>query len=226
MALDVLVAFLGGLLPSLIWLFYWLMEDRCEPEPKRFIVYAFLAGMISVAPALLLQYYAKSFFTDVGLLLAWATIEEFVKYTAAYFAALRFAVFDEPLDAVVYLIAVSLGFSALENALFLWSPISEGDVLRSIITQDLRFMGATLLHVLTAATMGLSLAISFTKPRATRRLFAILGLILATALHTIFNFFILKSASQETLWVFVCVWVGIVVALLMIERIKQPKDYC
>jgi RsiW-degrading membrane proteinase PrsW (M82 family) len=224
--LDMLLAFLGGVCPALLWLFFWLMEDRCEPEPKRYIFYSFLLGMVAVGPALYFEWLSQSYFMGVGLLLSWAVIEEVVKFGAAYFAALRLAVYDEPLDAVIYLVTAALGFSALENALFLWSPIVDGNLTRSLLTEDLRFMGATLLHTLSAATVGLALAWSFSKPAGTRKLFALLGLILAVTLHTIFNFFILTVGNTETLWVFACIWFGIIAALLLVERIKQPKDYC
>lgn len=223
--LDLLLAFLGGVLPALIWLFFWLMEDRCEPEPKRFIFYSFVAGMCAVAPALFFEWHAKLYFTGTGLLLSWALIEEVVKFGAAYLVALRFYVYDEPLDAVVYLVTAALGFSALENALFLWTPISAGDALRSVVTGDLRFMGASMLHCLTSATVGLSLAFAFYKSPGERRFAAATGLILAIALHTLFNFFILNDGS-ETLWVFVSIWFGTIALLLMTERTKLSKDYC
>ena len=45
-------AFLGGLLPSLIWLYFLLKEDATHPEPKTLIALAFVAGMVGVALAL------------------------------------------------------------------------------------------------------------------------------------------------------------------------------
>ena len=95
------------------------------------------------------------------------SLEEVFKFAAAYFVALRARVYDEPLDAIIYLVTVALGFSALENALFLWGPLKEGDILRTIVTGDLRFIGATLLHTLSSATIGIALALSFYKSAGT-----------------------------------------------------------
>jgi RsiW-degrading membrane proteinase PrsW (M82 family) len=241
---DLLIAFLGGVLPTFVWLFFWLMEDRCEPEPKRYIVFAFFAGMVVIAIALYLEFVSGCYYSggyletfkqcsisiparpNLGLLVIWALIEECMKFGAAYFVALRLAAFDEPLDAVIYLVTVALGFSALENALFLFTPLFNGEIIRSIVTEDLRFMGASLLHSLTAVTIGLFLAWSFYQPRMVRIRYASLGLILAITLHTLFNFFILNGGSSETIWVFLFLWLGIIVALLLVERIKEPKDYC
>ena len=88
---------------------------------------------------------------------------------AAYLAALRFRVFDEPLDGVIYLVTAALGFSALENVFFLITPAQGGDLLRTIVTGDLRFIGASLLHTLASATIGVSLALSFYKGVGVRR---------------------------------------------------------
>ncbi len=221
-----LTAFLGGLVPAFIWLFFWLLEDRAHPEPKRYIFFSFVAGMFAVMLALPLERFFAGFLSpnSFSLFLSWAAVEELLKFGAAYIVALRFAVYDEPLDAVIYLVTAALGFSALENALFLWTPLQEGQLMRALVTEDLRFMGATLLHSLASVTVGLSLALSFYKPADVRRMYALVGVVLAIMLHTSFNFFILKSGNTSTFWIFLCIWVGIIAALLMTERVKQPKQ--
>jgi RsiW-degrading membrane proteinase PrsW (M82 family) len=222
-----LIAALGGILPALLWLAFWLMEDRCDPEPKRYIFFCFIAGMVAVPLVLPLEKGIALYLHDSQLLLAWAAIEELFKFGAAYAAALRFRVFDEPLDGVIYLVTAALGFSALENVFFLLSPAGAGDILRTIVTGDLRFIGASLLHTLASATIGVSLALSFYGSVRTRRLAALGGVILAVALHTLFNFFILTSGSGSTFLVFLAIWLGIVALLFTIEQVKQPaRDYC
>ena len=222
-----MIAVLGGILPALLWLVFWLMEDRCDPEPKRYIFFCFIAGMVAVPLVLPIEQQAAHYFTGSPLLLVWAAAEELCKFAAAYFAALRFRVFDEPLDGVIYLVTAALGFSALENVFFLLTPLGDGDMLRTIVTGDLRFIGASLLHTLASATIGISLALSFYKGAQVRRLAALAGVILAVALHTLFNFFILTSGTKSTFLVFLAIWVGIVALLFCIEQVKQPaRDYC
>src|SRR5579859_3852127 len=100
-----LIAFLGGILPALLWLAFWLFEDRCEPEPKRYIFYTFVLGMVAVWFALQFEDVAVSYLDpaflashtpSTSLLVVWAAIEELLKFAAAY-VALRSWVFDEPL---------------------------------------------------------------------------------------------------------------------------------
>jgi RsiW-degrading membrane proteinase PrsW (M82 family) len=203
------------------------MEDRCEPEPKRYIFFCFILGGIAVYPAYVGELYASNFLTGPVLLFSWAIIEELLKFGVAYFVALRSHVFDEPLDAVIYLVTAALGFSGIENALFVLGPLGHGEILRTIVTGDLRFIGATLLHTLSSATIGLALAMAFYRSVGVRRLAALVGVILAIALHTLFNFFILGTGGNVTFWIFLVIWFGIVAALLFVERIKQPaRDYC
>ena len=225
--LVLLVALLGGLLPALLWLAFWLLEDRCEPEPKRYIFFCFVLGMFTIPLVLWGERLVAGYLTGPLLLLAWATIEEFLKFGAAYFAALRWGVFDEPLDAIIYMVTAALGFAALENTLFILTPLESGNVLQTILTGNLRFIGATLLHTLSSATVGLALAFAFYHPARIRRLAAVGGLILATLLHTLFNLSILGKGGSSIFWIFLLIWLGIVGALLLVERVKQPsRDYC
>ena len=74
------IAFLGGVLPILLWLFFWLMEDSKAPEPKGYIFFCFLAGMVVVLPvALPLERFAAGYFAGPMLLFSWAVIEEIAK---------------------------------------------------------------------------------------------------------------------------------------------------
>ena len=69
-------AFLGGLLPSLIWLYFLLKEDARCPEPRTLIALAFVAGMAAVPLALPLEQYALTHLTGtLSIYIAWATIE-------------------------------------------------------------------------------------------------------------------------------------------------------
>lgn len=219
-------AFLGGLLPALLWLWFWLREDKKNPEPKRLIFLAVLAGMLAVPFVVPFERYAQAILAGSAMVVAWAAIEELFKFGFAYFSVLRRRELDEPIDAVIYMISVALGFAALENTLFLIGPLSDGDLIGSILTGNFRFFGATLLHTLSSATVGVCIALGFYRSRATRRLFTGTGLILAIALHTLFNFFIMNSNGTNILLVFAFVWAGIVILMLMMERIKRFKQKC
>ena len=217
---------IGGFIPALIWLAFWLTEDRCQPEPKLRLLLTFFAGMVAVAVAIPLENAASSFTTGAPPLLAWASIEEILKLLAAAAFGLLSTNYDEPIDAVVYMVTAALGFAAAENALFLSGTLQQGDMMQSIILGDTRFVGATLLHSLSSATVGLFMALAFYRNTMMKRVALVVGVILAIFLHTLFNFFILAQGGGLAVSVFLSIWAGIIVLLFLLERIKNAKDYC
>lgn len=245
-----LYAFLGGILPVFIWLHFLLKEDARCPEPRPLIFLALMAGMLAVPIVLPLEHISQAllpvFFPNGGLLdrfaldlsyqlpvvIAWATIEETVKYALAAIVILWRPQVDEPEDLVIYMLCVALGFAALENALFLIAPLTQGDIIGSLLSNNLRFMGATLLHVIASSAIGFALAFAFGKPRHVRALFATIGLILAIALHAIFNFLIILETASHTLLAFFLVWSGVVVWFALFEILRYarykrlPKNTC
>ncbi|PIR45062.1 MAG: hypothetical protein COV10_01440 [Candidatus Vogelbacteria bacterium CG10_big_fil_rev_8_21_14_0_10_51_16] len=222
----IIYSFIGGLLPALFWLIFWLQEDKIHPEPKGVIALAFVAGMGSVAVALHLELLlAHVFPPGVIRVTLWAASEELVKYWAASYAAMRHnKAFDEPVDAMIYLITAALGFAAAENALFIFGAISEFPATVTVLSGSLRFVGASLLHVLASATVGAFIAFSFYKSSIVKFEYILGGLFAATALHTIFNLLILQleSAGQQplTLAVFSLVWLGIIMLIFFFEKVK------
>jgi RsiW-degrading membrane proteinase PrsW (M82 family) len=222
--LSIAAAAAGGVLPALAWLWFWLREDAEHPEPRRLIALAFFAGMVSVAFVIPLEQYVATLLPNQTLTFtAWSAIEEAMKFLAAFIAVLWRPDNDEPIDAVIYMVTVALGFSAVENTLFLWSPLAGNTIFQTIVTGNLRFVGATLLHLLSSATVGVALALAFYKPRAAKIRYAIVGVILAALLHSTFNFLILNTPQAYLLRTFVFVWIGVIVLLAALEFVKRIR---
>lgn len=231
MSLDIIkqnpfiFAFIFGLFPALIWLFFWLKEDS-HPEPVKMITLSFVGGMLAVVFVLPFQKIVHYYWQDLEFIsfTLWATIEEITKFVIIWFIALRNKkVTDEPIDDVIYLIIGALGFVTLENALFLWKPINDGNLIEAIIYGNLRFIGASLLHIMASATIGIMMAFAFYKNKAKRVLYACIGILLAIVLHTAFNLFIINGTQGNILFIFAEVWIGIVVILLLFEKIKHIR---
>lgn len=231
-SIDVFFAFIGGILPALLWLWFWLREDL-HPEPRRILFLTFLAGMMMAIVALFLEqgahiliknwfdFLPKWLFTTI-LLFVWAAIEETVKYVAARRAALRSPSFDEPVDALIYLVTAALGFAALENVLFLLKVFGDHGMLAGLITGNLRFLGATLLHVVSSAIVGASVAFSFFhKEKLIRNVLG--GLLFATILHTLFNFFIINGGDTNLFKILIPLWLAVVILFFIFEKIKGLK---
>lgn len=214
---------LGGILPALFWLFFWLKEDKLKPEPRSIIILSFFSGMVAVLIALFAEKAIKSsVINSTILLVVYAPIiEELLKFFAAYFSALKKKENDEPIDPTIYLITSALGFAALENVLFLVNPLSENNIITSVATGDLRFMGASLLHITASASIGILIGFSFYKSKIFKFVITVAGLLTAITLHSFFNFFIMKEAENNIFTVFASLWIVVIILMLILEKIKK-----
>lgn len=216
---------LSGVLPAVFWLWFWLKEDRLHPEPKRRIIAVFLAGMISVILVLPLErfIFSQNFETITFMtIFLWAGLEEVFKYLAAFLTALRRKEMDEPIDAVIYMITAALGFSALENTLFLSRLIDVGHFAQSIITGNSRFLGATLLHTASSAAIGVMIGLSYYKSSTVKKIFLCTGLAISIILHMTYNLLIIRL-EKNIFFVFAGVWLLIVLLLVLIEKVKAVR---
>jgi protease PrsW len=186
----------GAILPSLAWLFFFLKED-VHPEPKKLIIYVFSLGALSTVPVLLVQFgfqeFLNIFLTNLPAVIILAFSEEIFKFLAAWLGVKGDSAFDEPMDAMIYMIAAALGFATIEN-LFIIGNVLDGVSLSALYSAGsillLRFVGATLLHVLASAFMGFYWA----KGKLG------LGLLTATGIHAAFNYLILSFPNNNLLY--------------------------
>jgi len=177
-----------GILPSVVWLFFFLQED-IHPEPKRLILKTFLVGGLMALPVVALQFLTQdvlSFFNLKNIIISiivLALIEEVFKFIAAYWVTYKNPEFNEPIDAMIYMITAALGFAMVENLFIMGNSFG-------FSTIALRFIGATLLHSLASGLLGYYWAkanLSF-------------GLFLAVLVHSLFNYLILKFQSTYFLY--------------------------
>lgn len=224
-AQSIILAFLSGLIPALIWLFFWLREDRVHPEPKKIILFCFLAGMITVPLVLPFEKHTRDIFSNITLLfILWAFIEEAFKYIAAYVSGISRKCDDEPIDSIIYLISVALGFAALENTLFLSNYLIQGQTSQALITGSMRFIGSTLLHTVSSAMIGIFIAYAFYHSRKYKIVFTLLGLAFATIIHSIFNLVLVNGSGSQNMIAFYFVWFMVVFILLFFEKVKKIRS--
>jgi protease PrsW len=123
-----------------------------------------------------------------------AFVEEMVKFYAIKIMVMDNPEFDEPIDAMIYMIAASLGFAAIENTLNVFQTAPDG-LATTVNTLILRFIGATLLHTLSGGLLGYFLAISWFFRHHKKKLI-ITGMLMATLFHFTFNMVIFTFEGQ------------------------------
>lgn len=218
-----------GLLPSFLWMLFFYRQD-CHPEPKYLITKTFLMGIIISPIAVLLQMGFSHigslgpidyFIADGSLFFLWAAfVEEFVKYYAVRIIALTDPAFDEPVDAIIYMMMAGLGFAAIENILYLFTAIHNG-IQTTIIIWALRSVGSTLLHALSSGLVGYFLALSWFF-QGHRKKLLIVGLFVATLFHFTFNLF-LAAADNELRGLLLSVGLLCVMAFLVFLLFAKIK---
>jgi len=216
-------------LPPILWLLFYLREDR-HPEPKRLLLLAFIGGMASAVVAVVTELALIGHEGFISLnqnilgntiitFLIIGVIEEYVKYLPVKLLILGKHDFDEPVDAMIYMMTAALGFAALENALFIL-PIIQQDVLVGLGVTANRFLGANLLHALSSGTVGFFLARAWFLPQ--RRHFVALGILIAAVLHALFNSLILikDGVAQGTLYLVLLLAIMAVMVFIDFEKLK------
>lgn len=218
---TILFSLLGGILPALLWLWFWLHEDKKHPEPRGLIAKTFFLGMLSVLLVLPFQKGIEILLPGMILpaILLWAVLEEIFKFGAAYFGGLHTRDDNEPIDAIIYMITAALGFVALENTLFILGPLIGEEITQGIITGNLRFIGASLLHVVASGFVGVALAFAFYKPGTPVKV-GLWALVAAILFHTLFNMMILKLGAWGTPLAFMSVWLGVIYIIWAFEKAK------
>jgi protease PrsW len=219
------LAFLGGIIPSLLWLWFWLKEDDEHPEPKALLALVFIMGMIAVVVVLPIQKFIQDQISshEVELVL-WASAEEILKYLAVLLVLYKTNNAKEPIDWPIYLITAALGFAALENTLFLIKPLSISGTTVSLLTGQLRFLGSTLLHTISSGTIGIAIGISFYMEKFKKKWFLFFGFLVAIALHSAFNFFIIRNDGSDFLKVFAFLWVVTIIVMLLFEKVRRMSE--
>ena len=194
-----MITLLLTIIPSILILLYFFLSDRFK-EPKGTIALIFFLGILICLPAGIINGFMNDNFNDGSDLSeklyssflgpAWA--EELLKFVILYFVVLRRNEFNEPMDGLVYGVAVSLGFATYENYTYVYewaSTIAAEENLDftkfSYIVAKARSYSAIPLHGLNGAVMGYYFGLH---AFSGKKKYLILSLILPYLFHGFYNF--------------------------------------
>lgn len=145
-----------------LWTIY--RKDSAQPEPTKWLVKAFIFGVLSVFLSFVVsiptsmvlgmdiskQTYSSFLEAIMDSFLLAAIPEELAKLFMLWLLLRKNPFFDEHFDGIVYAVCVGLGFAALENVFYLldgiedWLWISTG-VVRALISVPAHYFFAILM---------------------------------------------------------------------------------
>ena len=187
-----------ALVPAGLWLGFFYLWDRQEPEPKHFVagvcalgalVAAPLAEFVlseAVPPLVLAQRSLSPWALDrmVYAILVVGLAQEMCKYTVVRYTIYLSREFDEPMDGVVYMMAVGTGFAVWIN----YHQMSRGGGV-FLSTAAAQAVVTTLAHASVAGVLGYVMGrAKFSRRKApVRGMLLMLGLFGAAALNGAFG---------------------------------------
>ena len=225
------IIYISIIISTAVWLYLIYRYDRFEPEPVLLVLGIGIAGgLMSSIPAAFLNSIA-AVVTGVGSILSPAAQaqvsaqqylafalfvglnEEFWKCAAAVFLLKRLNEFDEPIDALIYSMAIALGFAAFENI--------EYTFIGGLFTLVLRSLTAVPLHIGLAAIWGSGIARA--KYVNERRYLATLipYVLIAGVIHAAYNY--LQFVNSGNLYMILVAFAFAL--LLIINAVRRLKRY-
>ncbi len=177
------------IVPSILMLLYFFLSDKFK-EPKSTVAIVFFLGVLICLPAGIINTFVENNFKDqlsekmIVSFAGPAWCEELLKFIILYTVVLRRSEFNEPMDGIVYGVAVSLGFATFENYeyVFYWAEKWEIEPYTMAI---MRSYSAVPIHGLMGCVMGFYFGIySFTANKK----YLILSLFIPFLIHGLYNF--------------------------------------
>lgn len=240
-----IILFLIGISPCILWLLFYLRQD-VHPESNSKVLEIFILGLLCVPLIAKLEEIAGSFLAKnlphfflidyTQKILSLQTffyyifiigfIEEIFKYLIVRIRVIRSSHFDEPIDAMLYLIIASLGIAAGENV---GSIIKTVHFNEAIYLSILRLLTAIFLHTLTAAIIGFFLALSLRFKKIKRISIVSLGLIIAIVFHALYDISLVKIEYTSSIFDFfipigIIALMAIIVYFFLIKVKKMPRS--
>ena len=193
--------------PSLVFLGYYALKDRYEPEPLRLLLGVFAGGVLAAPVALLgfellarLDFYRLLSHIDeapidqkfANTMIAIGPVEEMAKFVAVWATVYRFRVINEPLDGMIYAAAAALGFATYEN----WYAM--------VFVEDVLWARAFTLpfnHALFSSFWGYAVGLELCPGKRTPvgSAFVVLGLSVSFVYHGLYDFILVEQSVADVL---------------------------
>ena len=198
------------ILPPILIVIIFAASDKFK-EPNKEIFLVFISGILITIPAyiantfLIQDVYANYPFISESLVssfLSAAVVEEGLKFAVLYFVVYRLREFNEPMDAMVYGVCVSLGFAASENIFYVYYL----DIGEPIYVAIFRMFMAIPAHGIFGAMMGYFF-MRYVFIHKSKSLF--FSFLIPFLLHGFYNYFLYINSILSLVLIVVFWFIGI-----------------
>ena len=220
------ILFVLSVLPALLLMIFIWRKDKIEREPVGLLIGLFLLGALMVVPAA---------FGEIGLTkaldsvlkegtYAYMLIENFIIVAlceeACKFFILRVRTWRHPsfnytFDAVVYSVAVSLGFATIENILYV---MGEGTLKIAVMRGLLSVPGHAIDAVFMGWFYGLAKRAECAGDLSGKRFNIFRSLFMPVLIHGFYDFCL---SMQQEFFILVFLAFEVIVTVVAVRRIRQ-----
>ncbi len=226
---EILIILAIALAPVVVIFSLVFMLDKYEREPVRLLIFSFILGIVIAIPGVIAELGMTAAFglSDNGMpfwptmLLAFVVValsEEGFKFLILRLYAFPKKDFNEPYDGIMYAVAISMGFAAIENVLY----VVEGGLTVAI----LRMFTAVPAHGAFAHMMGFFVGkAKFKESKAARVGYMLFGLFLAVLAHGAYDFFLMWNEAAWGIFAFVVLLVTLILAVVAIRAHRRNSPF-
>lgn len=233
MALLILMFLIAIVFPAAFWWYFFIWQDRAEPEPKKALVkafflgmgVAFLAGAVELAIVIILfpdkaddifQIMDELSFTGLSLVVMASVIEELLKFFAIREFIYSKRSFNQIADGFFYAATLAIGFVVIENSQYLYLLYREESATVFVFSSLMRAIATALMHIVSAGIIGYAFGrMKFSLGHS--RMIVFKALLLAMALHIAFN---LLASFNQIFIAFLAVFLSF---LYLLNAIRKQK---
>jgi len=193
-----------ALAPVIAILIYFYWRDKYEKEPLKLLAKAFFCGILITIPVIFVELFfslilsgISSFFLAIFLksFLVAGLTEEFAKFIVFKSLIYKNTEFDEPYDAIIYAVMISLGFAAFENIIYVFGAYVKMGALVGLTTGFMRAIFSVPAHAFFGVIMGYFFGLArFSRSKKLEVKYIYAGLFFAIAMHGFYDFFLFTKA--------------------------------
>lgn len=224
-----IILFILAVIPVLILGLYIYNKDM-QKEPKILLLKLFISGIISSILVFLVSYLLFEFFPDLRIniyefnyikyfifsFLLVSFFEEGCKWLSTRFIGYNSKYFDEAYDIIVYSSFVALGFSFLENIMYVFNYGISAAVLRAIISVP----G----HLSFGIMMGYYMLLAkLSKTKNKYRKYMIYSFIFPMLIHGSYDFLLLFKNTYILIIMLTLLFMFYIFSYMKIKRVVQIK---